>query len=240
MDAKGGIHRACIRPVVNWGAVPAVGDCPNAAICAMDYLSRWGKQIVRQIWSFGRDQIVGLILAVLILLYQFHAGLIDTKQRHATELATLAYPYLTLLALYILFEIIRAPFVLDQQQRARIKELEIERDKRDAVSAQAVTRNALANHMSEAQTLMNRCFKQEDLDILEKAIVEWFNQLDAFLSSNLGASYVIRVRNHAGLPMQHFNPGSFRPNPREVELYGMLHTAVARLEEFSKELTRNV
>jgi hypothetical protein len=34
-----------------------------------NYLFRWIGQVGRQLWSFGRDQIVGLVLAVLILLY---------------------------------------------------------------------------------------------------------------------------------------------------------------------------
>jgi hypothetical protein len=44
------------------------------------YFGRWSTQVVRQILSLGRDQIVGLVLAVLILLYQLKSGLIQTSR----------------------------------------------------------------------------------------------------------------------------------------------------------------
>jgi hypothetical protein len=88
-----------------------------------NYYWRLLRQIVIQIISFGKDQIVGLILAVLILLYQLKEGLVKRTELHANELATLAYPYLTLLALYVGYEIVRAPFVLDREQGERISDL---------------------------------------------------------------------------------------------------------------------
>jgi hypothetical protein len=91
------------------------------------YAQRWAGQIGHELWSFGVDQLVGVILAILILLYQLHAGLIaGGKQLHITELTTLAYPYLTLLGVYILLEVMRAPFVLDRQQVDRIDRLTLD------------------------------------------------------------------------------------------------------------------
>jgi hypothetical protein len=92
-----------------------------------NYAQRWAYQIGYGLRSFGADQLVGLILAVLILLYQLHAGLITGgKQLHATELTTLAYPYLTLLGVYVLLEVMRAPFVLDHQQVGKIDRLTLD------------------------------------------------------------------------------------------------------------------
>jgi len=91
---------------------------------AQNYYWRWFKQVASQIISFGKDQIVGLILAALILLYQLREGLVKPTELHANELATLAYPYLTLLALYVGYEALRAPFVIDRQRREEIGRLE--------------------------------------------------------------------------------------------------------------------
>lgn len=82
------------------------------------YIWQLGQQVFRQIWSFGRDQIVGLILAVLIFVYQVRAGLIQGKDLRSTELATVAWPYLTLLGMYVFIEIVRAPFVLRREAEA--------------------------------------------------------------------------------------------------------------------------
>src|SRR6266851_8543100 len=82
------------------------------------YPWRLARQVFRQLWSFGRDQIMGLILTVLIFLYQVHSGLIHSNELRATEFATIAWPYLTLLGLYVILEIGRAPFVLRREAQA--------------------------------------------------------------------------------------------------------------------------
>lgn len=61
---------------------------------------------------------MGLILTVLIFLYQVHSGLIQSKELRVAEFATIAWPYLTLLALYVVLEIGRAPFILRREAQA--------------------------------------------------------------------------------------------------------------------------
>lgn len=90
------------------------------------YAWRWINQVGRQLWSFGRDQAVGLILAVLILVYQLHSGLIQSADVQKTGAETIAYPYLTLIGLYVLYEILRAPFVLNREQENKIRRLAAE------------------------------------------------------------------------------------------------------------------
>src|SRR5882762_1680744 len=85
------------------------------------YLCRWARQVGRQLWSFGRDQAVGLILAILIFLYQLHSGLIQGVDLKKTGIETIAYPYLTLAGLYLLFEIVRAPYLLDRDAQDALK-----------------------------------------------------------------------------------------------------------------------
>ena len=71
---------------------------------------------------------MGLILTVLIFLYQLHSGLIQAMDSKKTGIETIAYPYLTLLALFILLEIFRAPYEMDRKAQAGSPAVDTERD----------------------------------------------------------------------------------------------------------------
>jgi hypothetical protein len=92
-----------------------------AQVTAANYYRRWIAQVVRQVVSFGAEQSVPLILAILILWYQLHYGLIQKNQLHSNELA-IFWPYLELLATYLGFQIVRAPLVLDRQRADLIEQ----------------------------------------------------------------------------------------------------------------------
>lgn len=74
------------------------------------------KQIVCQVWSFGRDQIVGLILAVL---YQLHSGMMQSTELKKTGFETILYPYLTLICLlfYMNFYALHSYFITNKSER---------------------------------------------------------------------------------------------------------------------------
>lgn len=54
------------------------------------YAPHWLKQIGRQLWPYGRGQAVGLILAILILLYQLHSGTLQSADVKQTGVETIA------------------------------------------------------------------------------------------------------------------------------------------------------
>jgi hypothetical protein len=89
------------------------------------FFLHWGKEL----WSFGREQVVGVILAVLILFFQIEKGLIPAKDAALTAKATLLWPYLALIAIYLAIHLVRTPWKLDQKKITEITNLETERDK---------------------------------------------------------------------------------------------------------------
>ena len=122
--------------------------------------------------SFGRGQIVGLILAVLILLYQLHSGLIQSADFKRAGFETIAYPYVTLIILYFLFEAIRAPIVLDRERQKEIEELKIDCKKATdnvlgAEEVRALTEHTAAlkaqTHEMKAQAMYRRMDETKEL-----------------------------------------------------------------------------
>ncbi len=127
-----------------------------------DYAWRWIWQVIRQVWSFGRDQAVGLSLAVLILLYQFHSGLLQSADLEKTSVETIAYPYLTLIGVYVLYEVLRAPFVLNREQEKRIQGLTNQRKESEeaAALAEALRENTAAMRSTQVQTRLRDSAQQ--------------------------------------------------------------------------------
>src|ERR1700676_225437 len=89
------------------------------------FFLQWGKEL----WSFGREQMVGVVLAILILLFQMEKGLIPAKDAVLTAKVTLLWPYLALIAIYLVIHFVRTPWKLDQKKITEITSLETERDK---------------------------------------------------------------------------------------------------------------
>jgi len=89
------------------------------------FLAHWGTEL----WSFGKEQMVGVILAVLILLFQIREGLIPAKDMGLTALATILLPYMALIGIYAAIHLVRTPWKLDQKRITEITNLETERDK---------------------------------------------------------------------------------------------------------------
>lgn len=76
------------------------------------FVSHWLKEL----WAFGGEQVVGVILAVFILAFQIRMGLITPKDARATALATIIWPYLALLGVYLIIHLVRTPWKLAQTQ----------------------------------------------------------------------------------------------------------------------------
>ena len=94
----------------------------------MAFYLRLIAQIYKQVRDFGLEQIVGLILAILILLAQLHYGLITGNSLHRNELA-IFWPYIAVLGLYLVLQAVRAPVALDRERAAQIDVLTNENEK---------------------------------------------------------------------------------------------------------------
>jgi len=81
------------------------------------FVSHWGKEL----WSFGGEQVVGVILAVLILVFQLREGIIPAKDVRATAYATILWPYIALIGIYVIIHLIRTPWVLDQENQEALQ-----------------------------------------------------------------------------------------------------------------------
>jgi hypothetical protein len=81
-------------------------------------------QVIHQVVSFSMSQLLPAIVAILILLYQLHYGLMQKSDLRANELAIL-WPYIELLIAYMGYEIVRAPLVLDREHNYVIQDIEV-------------------------------------------------------------------------------------------------------------------
>lgn len=88
------------------------------------YYGRFLAHWARELRSFGGEQIVGIILAVLILIFQIRGGLIPSNDVKVTAYATILWPYLALIGIYLIIHWIRTPWKLDQDLSEKCDELE--------------------------------------------------------------------------------------------------------------------
>jgi hypothetical protein len=85
------------------------------------FLGYWGKEL----WNFGSEQMVGIVLAVLVLIFQIKEGLIPSKDAKITAFATVLWPYLGLISIYLIIHWIRTPWKLDEELLGECKSLEV-------------------------------------------------------------------------------------------------------------------
>ncbi len=77
---------------------------------------------------WGRDQVIGLLLALAILAIQYQAGLIVSYASWKSVLL----PYGVLLAGFVILHLVRAPWKLDQESRATVSAERIAKEKAEA------------------------------------------------------------------------------------------------------------
>ena len=96
-------------------------------------------------------------------------------------------------------------------------------------------RNDLAVFMFDGQALQQQlASSDEPLEALEPAFDAWAAKIEQWLGENLEASYIVRFRNGAGIPM-----GAFvmrrSLNTKEGPLNGFIRVRLTRLGEFMAE-----
>lgn len=87
------------------------------------YAYRLARQVLRECMSRSTDQIMPLLLAFVGAWATVHFGLVPTNQ---TEAAYVVYvlPFGVVFVVYVLYQVVRAPYVLDKAHRTTIVELE--------------------------------------------------------------------------------------------------------------------
>jgi hypothetical protein len=91
------------------------------------YLYKLAKQVFAECFSFSKDQLFPLIIAIIGVWLALRLGLLPVSQRSAAyEVAV--YPFGFALALYLLVQIARAPYAL--RQAAYVEELELYRERK--------------------------------------------------------------------------------------------------------------
>jgi hypothetical protein len=74
------------------------------------FFGYWGKEIC----NFGSEQIVGILLSILILLFQIKEGLIPSKDAKIAAFATVLWPYVVLVGIYVVIHWVRTPWKLHE------------------------------------------------------------------------------------------------------------------------------
>ncbi len=86
----------------------------------VSYYGRVLKQIVGDIWGFGKQQlIIGGLAAILIVALQINYGMIPKELKLSSVLA-IVYPYLAIVAGALVFHVVRTPWLLDEIRRKEI------------------------------------------------------------------------------------------------------------------------
>lgn len=111
------------------------------------YLWKVFRQIWKECWSFGRDQIMPVFIAIAGAWAAIHYGIIPVDQTRAAYLSFIL-PFGFGLALYLVFQVIRAPFVLHHQQERHIRHLKSELEKAQA-SSQTDIGKLLGGHLKD-------------------------------------------------------------------------------------------
>jgi hypothetical protein len=78
------------------------------------YYSRFWARVLVDFLASAREQvIVGLLIALLILVYQFSQGKFATRAQAKSNFLEIAWPYAVMLLLYVCYHVVRAPWLVD-------------------------------------------------------------------------------------------------------------------------------
>ncbi len=91
-------------------------------------------------------------------------------------------------------------------------------------------RDQLGVFISEGLGLMNKCADASKLRPENEAL-DWISRIDRYVGDSLGASYVVRLRNPAGVPIT-----GIAGDKEHNDLYRIIYAFNFRLDEFSREL----
>ena len=100
-----------------------------------------------------------------------------------------------------------------------------------AQAQRRAVREQLGTFIDEGTALQRLCTNEQE-PAPEQQANEWAGRVEAYLTANLGASYVTRFRSSAGLPV---GMNAIVSIPHR-NLWSGIRTRLARLEQFSQEM----
>ena len=106
------------------------------------------KEVLREFVRLGWSQVIAILLAVLILIFQIQFGLVPHELEWATVQSVL-WPYLLVLSAFVILALIRAPVKIDNariQDHKTLKELAESQTARIATLETKRERNAEQRH----------------------------------------------------------------------------------------------
>jgi hypothetical protein len=81
------------------------------------YWYRITRQVFRECTSWSTDQIMPLLMAIIGAWAAVHFGLVPSNQTRAEYIAYVL-PFAIAFMAYVVYQVLRAPYVLDREQRA--------------------------------------------------------------------------------------------------------------------------
>jgi len=101
------------------------------------FYGRWAKRWVGDLLKAWKEQLVGAALAIAILISQIRYGIIRPGEIKANAWA-IAWPYICLFTLFLIYHFLRAPLILDRNRQdavtvleTQVKDLEAELEAKD-------------------------------------------------------------------------------------------------------------
>jgi hypothetical protein len=197
-----------------------------------EYYSRLIRQVYRDAKTFGRDTLFALLIGITILLLQVRYGMIRTDQTWRGALSVI-YPYLGLLGLYLSYQAIKAPYVLDKAVRSELADNIAAVQKK---TQRAYLRKELARFIEDGQLLLRRCSFGELNPPVDRGR-RWIENTEEFVGKNLGES-ALEVYRVKVLPLRYPDSQTILTgNSEQQQVFILLKSRLQRLTDFLLEVS---
>jgi hypothetical protein len=184
--------------------------------------------LAKELLSFGVEQLVGVILAVLILVFQIHFGQIQTKDVRTSALATILWPYLVLAGFYVVVHCVRTPWKLHQDVAKQLEHQATQREITDQIAS-------LTGFIQQAQVFTRLCRNSQDA-VAPAEVQRWAEEAERSIESMVDGTYITRFRSGVGVPMGM----AYIPNQENRNIDGAIWVRTYRLQEFIDELKQKL
>ncbi len=185
-----------------------------------EFLAHWGKEL----WTFGREQMVGLMLFVLILVFQIRNGLVPPKNAGWAAQETFLRPYLVLIGIYLAIHLVRTPWKLDQELREKLQHRTSQEEVENHIAL-------LTRLTDRGQEFIRRCRSERGL-VPQGEVEAWAQEVTGSVEEIFDSTYVTRLESVSGVPSE----TAHWPNSANKQVDGFVHVRVYRLRQFIDEL----
>lgn len=185
-----------------------------------EFLAHWGKEM----WSLGREQMVGFMLALLVLLFQIRNGQVPAKDAGWAAQITFLRPYLVLVGIYLAIHLVRTPWKLDQELREKLQHRTSQEEVKDHIAL-------LTRLTDRGQEFIRRCRSERGL-VPQGEVEAWAQEVAGSVEEIFDSTYVARLESVSGIPLG----TAHWPNSGNRQVDGFVHVRVYRLQQFIDEL----